>query len=45
MSDIASKDLNNLNPARSRGWSPHPLVWATMGCLAFWWAVISALHL
>jgi hypothetical protein len=45
MSDVVSKDSNALNTARSHGWAPHPLVWATIGCLAFWWMVISAVHL
>ncbi len=44
MSDVINKDSYDLNVARPHGWAPHPLVWAAIGCLAFWWAVISALR-
>ncbi len=44
MSDVIGSNSNALNVERRPGWAPHPLVWATMGCLAFWWTVISALH-
>ncbi len=44
MSNVIAKDSNSLNVAQPHGWGPHPLVWASMGCLVFWWTVISALH-
>ncbi len=44
MADVISKDSHALHVARVRRLAPHPLVWAVLGCMAFWCAVFSSLH-